>query len=628
MAEAAAAPPTGAQLSEIFAAAGWDLDCLVDIDGQVMDLTQPYTQEQPPRGGSPEVPSPGGAKGAGQKRIREAPATNLSGSSSDHWCYGTDDWEIGVGGSAFCSPPPLSSGTGMAGGTGRGSGGTYYGTKTCPRVPEGSVSSDVPLAKALWRNAKRLGEEPVRSEGEAAREEAGPVPGGPLEPCPPAPPQALPSGPCQATEGQREQQLDRQGSNDSGGESSSKVLSQTEQEVQLSDEQRKAIDAALAGKNLFITGKAGVGKSFLVEQMVKHLNGAGERVVQITASTGIAAVNVGGCTIHSFAGILLGNKDVAALIKILSAREDVLLRWRATGTLIIDEVSMISADLFDKVERVARWTRGIPGPNGRTELHPNPFGGIQVICVGDFLQLPPVSSGRSTATFAFESPRWKACRFHPVLLTKVFRQADSKFVNLLNEVRVGRPGSESLRLLYSLRRPLSSADGITPTILYPLRKDVARENDLEFGKLPGPEYMFCAYEVAEKPEHKKAMDNCQAPPQLFLKVGAQVMMLQNLSFDREIVNGSRGIVIDFVPMPQAFSEAAAGGSPVLSPAASASPLFQSQQHEEKDGAGPSQDSGHTQHPPVVVIPPSPHLTQALEPPSPLHSPLPDPSLGD
>jgi len=136
--------------------------------------------------------------------------------------------------------------------------------------------------------------------------------------------------------------------------------------------------------------------------------------VAVTASTGLAACNIGGVTIHSFAGIGLGKENADFLIKKVKKNAKARNRWMRTRVLIIDEISMVDADLFDKLEAIARGLRN----NG------HPFGGIKLVITGDFFQLPPVPEGGKVARFAFEAEKWNTCINHTIGLTHVFRQKD------------------------------------------------------------------------------------------------------------------------------------------------------------------------------------------------------------
>jgi ATP-dependent DNA helicase PIF1 len=134
----------------------------------------------------------------------------------------------------------------------------------------------------------------------------------------------------------------------------------------------------------------------------------------VTASTGLAACNIGGVTLHSFSGVGLGREPVSDLVRRIKKNAKAKNRWLRTKVLVIDEISMVDADFFEKLESVARDVRR----NGR------PFGGIQLVITGDYFQLPPVPDNGKVAKFAFEAPSWSTCLEYTIGLTQVFRQKD------------------------------------------------------------------------------------------------------------------------------------------------------------------------------------------------------------
>ena len=195
--------------------------------------------------------------------------------------------------------------------------------------------------------------------------------------------------------------------------------------VFLSDEQKKVLNlVAEAKKSVFFTGSAGTGKSVLLREIIKTLRKKWLREpdrIAVTASTGLAACNVGGVTLHSFGGIGLGKEAVPELVKKIKKNQKAKNRWMRTKVLIIDEISMVDGELFDKLEGIARIIRN----NGR------PFGGIQLVITGDFFQLPPVPDSGRLAKFAFDAATWNTSIEHTIGLTQVFRQKDPGKVFLL-----------------------------------------------------------------------------------------------------------------------------------------------------------------------------------------------------
>lgn len=189
--------------------------------------------------------------------------------------------------------------------------------------------------------------------------------------------------------------------------------------ISLSKEQQHVRELVVErGQSVFFTGPAGTGKSVLMRAIIQDLKRKHARDperVAVTASTGLAACNIGGMTLHSFSGIGLGKEDVQTLIKKIRRNPKAKNRWLRTKTLIMDEVSMVDGDLFDKLSQIGRTIRN----NGR------PWGGIQLVITGDFFQLPPVPDGKqSQAKFAFEAATWSTSIDHTIGLTEVFRQRD------------------------------------------------------------------------------------------------------------------------------------------------------------------------------------------------------------
>lgn len=300
----------------------------------------------------------------------------------------------------------------------------------------------------------------------------------------------------------------------------------------LSKEQTAVLNAVLSGKNVFFTGSAGTGKSFLLKRIVGSLP---PKSTYATASTGVAACHIGGTTLHSFAGIGSGSAPLEQCIE-LAQRPGVLRHWTSCKHLIIDEISMVEAEFFDKLEAIARSIRR------STE----PFGGIQLIVCGDFLQLPPVTKGKEKANFCFQSRSWRKCIHMNLELMEVRRQTDKTFISLLQAVRVGRVTEEVTAQLLKSANYCIERDGILATRLCTHKDDVELTNENKLKQLPGAVRMYEA--VDSDPMLVQTID-AQSPVSrlLQLKVGAQVMLTKNLDVQRGLVNGARGVVVDFQP---------------------------------------------------------------------------------
>ena len=349
----------------------------------------------------------------------------------------------------------------------------------------------------------------------------------------------------------------------------------------LTEEQEEAILLVESGYNIFITSRgAGCGKTFLLNEIINKYKD--NKVIAITASTGIASVLLNGMTLHSWAGIGFGNKDVNSLYKKIKEKKNLLEKWKKTEILIIDEISLISAQLFDKLDKLAKLIRD----------NDNPFGGIQLIVSGDWLQLPNINSSK----YAFEGESWKYCINYVVYLTKIQRQKDINFQNVLNSIRIGRITKEVKKMLRSrLNVNLENEYNIIPTELHPLNIDVNSINKqklyelIEKNKVQKEIYTATILETVKPKTKQTSLDNffninnkvtidkkdhnssnsdndndndsnsdkennikedtflnlCGVVKELELCKGAQVMLTINLDQKQKLVNGSRGIVLDF-----------------------------------------------------------------------------------
>lgn len=322
-----------------------------------------------------------------------------------------------------------------------------------------------------------------------------------------------------------------------------KETSETD-EMGLSSQQRAVLEMALSGVSLFYSGAAGTGKSYLLGIMIGELRKKyGDHAVTVTASTGLAAINVGGTTLHSFAKIGMGYDDAEMMIQRVNKNPEIKAKWRQTKVLIIDEISMITPEFFNKVDRLARVIRH------RKEV---PFGGIQLILTGDFFQLPPVIPKEIKSDrhyLCFQSTAWKTAIQTHCILTEVFRQkGDNKFVEMLNDMRQGKMSDETINLFKSLERPVNYTDGIEPTYLYSRRNAVTTENQLRLKNLPGKARTFLAVDTraphVSAEESVRYFQNQMCEKELVLKLRAQVILIKNI--DDSLVNGLPGTVMAFL----------------------------------------------------------------------------------
>lgn len=307
--------------------------------------------------------------------------------------------------------------------------------------------------------------------------------------------------------------------------------------VSLTTEQYKIIELVKSKKNLFITGDPGTGKSFVLKYIVENVLPK-DGTTFVVAPTGIAALNSGGTTIHSFAGIGLGKGPPELVRKKMS---DIgYNNIKSCKTLIIDEISMVEALFFEKINYLFQ----------RVKLEETKaFGGIQVIIFGDFHQLPPVFDDPMDERLAFESQVWTDLNLKIVGLTKILRQKDTEYINLLKNVKQANLTPENIKLLEYLKRPLSIGNlGIKPTKLYSKNIDVTYENENNLMMLPQPQFTYEAIDTPEKGQRLPNMSKCcTAPNKLYLRKNAQVMLIWNMKDDHNLVNGSRGVVVDFTP---------------------------------------------------------------------------------
>ena len=301
-------------------------------------------------------------------------------------------------------------------------------------------------------------------------------------------------------------------------------------EIILSPQQQLVLDDLLLGRNLLVTGRAGTGKSVLLHAARRLFTG---RAMAVCGSTGVAAVNVGGCTLHSWAGIGLGDGSAYALTQAVLRNKPATERIRFTEVLALDEVSMISAELLDKVDRVFRAVRD----------DDRPFGGIRMLFFGDFLQLPPVDG-----TYAFKSEAWKAAAVKVHELTHVYRQNDERFAWCLSQIRLGILSDEVKAIL----RPRLGAEDpnpkIEPVYLTPLNREADAINQNKFEALPGPKVVFTAIDSGSV-SAQRLLEKSPIPAELNLKKGSRVMCCHNLDHILGIMNGTSGIVRGFTFQP-------------------------------------------------------------------------------
>jgi ATP-dependent DNA helicase PIF1 len=310
------------------------------------------------------------------------------------------------------------------------------------------------------------------------------------------------------------------------------------------DKQQLAMNIMNSGSNIFITGAGGVGKSYIINAFIS--DNSGRLKIGVTSMTGVSAILVKGHTLHSFLGIKLGDGTVNDLYDMIMKKSFIRSRWVNTNVLIIDEISMMTPILFDKLEHLARLIR----KNNR------PFGGIQLILSGDFLQLPPVNIGQDRK-MCFDAVSWRACVTNTVYLTEIMRQSELVFQNFLNDVRIGNISNNVIETLAEIMDigKLKNDLGIKPTHLYPHRVNAALYNSRKLKKLLDAGTRSHKYVSRVHPANSSvssvAIDmmlkaRYNGEMEITTCIGAQVMLLINMDVPGGLANGSRGVIVDYV----------------------------------------------------------------------------------
>jgi ATP-dependent exoDNAse (exonuclease V) alpha subunit len=298
--------------------------------------------------------------------------------------------------------------------------------------------------------------------------------------------------------------------------------------------QDEALELLKLGENIFLTGAAGAGKTWLLNHYIKHLRTHGVGVA-ITASTGVAATHLNGRTIHSWSGIgvrdALSKGDLEKLLR----NKRLQRNYARTSVLVIDEISMLHPYQLDMVEQIARHMLDAG----------KPFGGLQVVLCGDFFQLPPVS-GKVTAhagKFAYESGAWDSGEFRVCYLEEQHRQGNDPLLKVLNDIRAGTAG-EQTKIPLRTRYKREPAGATRPTRLYARNINVDSINHRQLAQLEGEEKSFLMESRGAKALVEGLQKSCLAPEHLRLKPGAEVMFVKNAA-DGSYVNGTRGVITGF-----------------------------------------------------------------------------------
>lgn len=340
---------------------------------------------------------------------------------------------------------------------------------------------------------------------------------------------------------------------------------------ELSLEQQFAFEKFVKGENIFVTGPGGTGKTKLVKNLVEYANSI-EKPGQVCAMTGCAAVLIG-CkarTIHSWSGIKLAKGPKDKIIAGVLKNRNAVKEWKLAKYLILDEVSMLSQKIFEILEELGR----------RIRKNPAVFGGLQVVFLGDFFQLPPIETENDPGSekFCFESPIWQ--RVFPaenhIELTKIFRQSDPVYIDILMQIRRGYLEKDKVELLETyVNREYDPEkhNGCVPTKLFAIRSKVDLINKQMFSKIDEKEYVSeviiktdcttnldsgkalssellqkCNMLSTEQKDYEveNLLNNSTCSKLFRFKKGASVMCTVNLDMDNQICNGAQGIIIDIL----------------------------------------------------------------------------------
>jgi ATP-dependent DNA helicase PIF1 len=291
--------------------------------------------------------------------------------------------------------------------------------------------------------------------------------------------------------------------------------------------QDKALDILKLGHNVYLTGAAGSGKTYVLNQYIKYLR-QNNIVVGVTASTGIAATHMNGMTLHSWAGLGIGDSiDIERIL----AKSSLKKRMAETRVLIIDEVSMLDGHVLDAVDAITRAFKD------KTK----PFGGLQVVLSGDLFQLPPVTRS-GEPFFVFNSEAWKSMSLKICYLEEQHRQDDSNLLSILNAIRSNSVDETHFEELSERMKPAPGGEDIIK--LYTHNAHIDDINQAELNKLQTETKTYTMTGKGRQNAVESLINRCLAPEQLVLKLGSEVMFVAN-NPAKQFYNGTLGKVIKF-----------------------------------------------------------------------------------
>jgi len=292
--------------------------------------------------------------------------------------------------------------------------------------------------------------------------------------------------------------------------------------------QEQSLHILKMGHNVFLTGAPGTGKTYVVNEYIEYLEDHDINVA-VTASTGIAATHIGGQTIHSWSGVGIKENISEYEVEAMLEKKYLWNRFDKTDVLIIDEVSMLSAGLLDSIDRIAKAMRRSHAP----------FGGMQIVLVGDFFQLPPI--GNADTLYAFQADIWREADMHVCYLEKSYRQDEGELWSLLTQIRK-QDVDEGTHMTLSDAQEFRMSD-VEPTRLYTHNADVDTINEQKLSELTTPLRVFPAHTRGAKKNIETLKKSLLAPETLRLKEGALIMFVKNNS-EKGYVNGTMGYIVD------------------------------------------------------------------------------------
>lgn len=296
--------------------------------------------------------------------------------------------------------------------------------------------------------------------------------------------------------------------------------------------QEIALKILASGSNVFLTGSAGTGKTFVINKYIQYLR---ERGVEpaIVAPTGIAASHIGGKTIHSFFSLGIRENIEDYYLRWLKKQPFLEKRFKYLKVLIIDEISMVSPELFASMDRILK----------AFKENEKPFGGVQVVLSGDFFQLPPVAKGPRQIKFVWQTELWQEMGLRICYLQEKFRQGEDDLAGILDEIRSGEVSEGSMDIFRSCYKKNLTAE-FNITKLYTHNIDVDRINDTELNKLPGKEIIFKANTKGSRQNLERIFKGSLVQEELRLKKEATIIFIKN-NYGAGYINGTLGRVVDF-----------------------------------------------------------------------------------